>query len=401
MRGSRLQARELSLDGEDDTHVTEQHPPLQQPSDQPLQPHQPTPLSPPLAPPPLPADDAALSPLPSQPPPTASSFTAPPPPPPPSAPSPRPGPPPLASSASSSSSACEVFEIEDFSTATAWERLVVQLELRCVEWGIDRGRLGRGGRQQQRCELLHLDRSYQLRWTYHSAAPVGQPAEPALFLPSKGEGQEIESQMDGEEEEGADALLCGWLGVRSFLLLCPSSASRKVSRHEASLLLSALSVAAAAAQCAVPLLVSVGERWKKEYWGITTAQSTTHTHTHAQHAHTARPCFCTGPTSSGRSLLSPPPLTSSPVCGWCAQCVWLPLRRAHGCRRPSPHPPPRRPHRLLPSAASQLRAPPHTRTRHPSSLRCTRPSRSSLASPPFCCVSLCSVSAWSECRRAG
>ena len=144
-----------------------------------------------------------------------------------------------------------MFDIEDFSLATPYERFVRSLEERCREWGLDRGGLGR--RSFESCELLYAERSFQLR--AHSAQPGCAAPEPPLYLPGRG----------GEEEADQEGLST-WLGLHSFLLLAPSTA-RKVSRHEAGLLLSALTLAAAAAQVCLPLLVKVGEPRKRELWG--------------------------------------------------------------------------------------------------------------------------------------
>ena len=403
-KGSRLQARQLSMEGDDDADLTAAQPPPAA-VDDPLQPHhQHTSLSPPLTPLPSAADDGS-TPLP----PPSTAPPPPPPSPPPPAPSPPPRSPALPGSASSAVVVSEVFEIEDFSTATAWERFVGQVELRCVEWGIDRGRLGRG--RQQRCELLHSERSYTL--AYHSAAPAQQTPQAALFLPCKGEGEEVDGAAEdagdgrgGGAGEGAGdgvaALLSAWLGVRSYVLLSPSFVTRKVSRHEATTLLSALSLAATAAQCALPLLVTVGERWKMEYWGITTAQSAEH----PRHLLSAA-------LRAAYILLTPSvALLRCPLyClrRWCALgCAVRAASASTSARPPS----------FLPTSATSMVSSTsstsresHSRTTTPHSTHQQRPSalhshsaapaHHSNVHPSSAVVPFCSAFGWSECRRVG
>ena len=116
------------------------------------------------------------------------------------------------------------------------------------------------------CDLAYNDRSFRLR-LHCKAWGSTTPHHPALFLPTRGDakgtvGDGTGEGADGEAMEG----LYSWLGLQSFLVLSPS-APRKVSRHEAGLLLSALTIAAVQASCCVPLLVRVGEAGKREYWG--------------------------------------------------------------------------------------------------------------------------------------
>ena len=155
-----------------------------------------------------------------------------------------------------------VFEIFDFSTATAWERLIRGLEERLRQWGAQHSRTGSEG--VRTCELLYNDRSYRL-----TRSQAGDDRDASAFL--LGRAEAADEAGSGSEHEA----LAAWLGLRSFLVLAPST-RRKVSRNEAGLLLSALSLAAAAAQCALPTLVTVGERWKREYWGRSTAGGSVH-----------------------------------------------------------------------------------------------------------------------------
>ena len=175
-------------------------------------------------------------------------------------PSPVPSPSPSPSPSPVPPSSADVFEIEDWSCATSYERFIRSLEERCREWGLDRG--GNGRLSGESCELSFNERSFRLR--YFSSQPDRPATEAALYLPGRG----------GEEEEEQEGLWT-WLGLRSFLLLAPSAA-RKVSRHEAGLLLSALSLASAAAQCCFPLLVKVGEPRKRELWGRSSTGSRAH-----------------------------------------------------------------------------------------------------------------------------
>ena len=176
--------------------------------------------------------------------------------------------------------ALPVFEIDDFSLATGWERLVRQLEGRLLAWALDRERLPAAGLRVS-CELLHRDRSFTL--TAQTAATHSEPqsasssgplscppaaVSPSLYLPSRSDAVRSSSSSLSVDPSR-------WLGLRSFLLLSPST-SRRVSRNDAASLLSALSVAAAACQCLLPLLVTVGHSRRGELWGRTVTGSDGH-----------------------------------------------------------------------------------------------------------------------------
>lgn len=64
--------------------------------------------------------------------------------------------------------------------------------------------------------------------------------------------------------------LCSWFGVSTFVLLSVNAPyDAQCSKSDATLYLSALSLAANYAQCSIPLFVPVGERSKKQYHGRT------------------------------------------------------------------------------------------------------------------------------------
>ena len=189
------------------------------------------------------ADDSAASSL------LSPSFAAP--------SSPAPSPP----------ASADVFEIEDFSMATGWERLIRQVEERMVQWQISHGRAGHGrtqaggdektserhqmaGDEERRCELQYNSKTYRLTCrlsasSSHLPTKPTKPFSPASLPP-----------------------LSLYLGLASYLLISPSP-PRRVSRNESALLLSTLTLAGSAVACSLPLLAPFGLPQQQQYQGRT------------------------------------------------------------------------------------------------------------------------------------
>ena len=185
------------------------------------------------------------------------------------APSPSPLPQPVTS---------DVFEIEDFSMATGWERLIRQVEERMVEWRIDHGKMGRkrtvAGRDEKeindeaavdgerRCELHYNSKTYLLTCrlpTTAASSASSSATDASLYLPTRPATPFVPATLPPFS-------LC--LGLPSYLLLTPCP-PRRVSRNESALLLSTLTLAASAVACPLPLLAPFGLPHQHQYQGRT------------------------------------------------------------------------------------------------------------------------------------
>ena len=170
----------------------------------------------------------------------------------------------------------DVFEIEDFSMATAWERLIRQVEERMVEWRVDHGKMGRkravggGGEEkkeqeaaedgERRCELHYNSRTFTLRCRLPTTA-AGATADTSSYsyLPTAPTTPFSPASLPS---------LSLYLGLPSYLLLSPSP-PRRVSRNESALLLSTLTLAASAVSCSLPLLAPFGAPHQHQFQGRT------------------------------------------------------------------------------------------------------------------------------------
>ena len=159
----------------------------------------------------------------------------------------------------------DVFEIEDFSMATGWERLIRQVEERMVEWRVDHGKMGRrktgvddsreerkrNEEQQEeavtdnemRCELHYSSKTYSLTCRLAATATDSN----AAYLPTAPSKPFSPASLPP---------LSLYLGLPSYLILAPFP-PRRVSRNESALLLSTLTLAASAVACPVAAVGAV------------------------------------------------------------------------------------------------------------------------------------------------
>jgi Rab3 GTPase-activating protein catalytic subunit len=185
----------------------------------------------------------------------------------------------VAPTTSSLSAAAEVSTWTDFSVASPLERFAAQIESHMRKWHLDKAdgandssSLAASGVEQS-TELSLNGRAYSLMFLWRAVTParsglaVNVAAVPSHFSASMRAMADCSLDFPSEAHN-----LQRWFGVDRFVLLCPR-ADTVVDTSESTLLLSALSIAADACRCHVPVFVPLGDVWRGIYLGYECAES--------------------------------------------------------------------------------------------------------------------------------
>ncbi len=218
-----------------------------------------------------------------------------------------------------------MFEIEDFTCATPWERLIASVEDKFREWGVGAARnhhhstgtnanskhfknAGPGtikslkpprvtaASSNRQCTISYQNRDFSLEYfwipidspnappaaansgTGSAGGSSGTPATTSSGTSTAVTGPSTLSHDEKEKLSLAASIsrltdhtlpahhIAKWFGCSRFIRLMPA-ADRNVSNDEALELLSSLAIASSNVSCTVPLFVSVHDTWKHVYLG--------------------------------------------------------------------------------------------------------------------------------------
>jgi len=183
----------------------------------------------------------------------------------------------------------DVFEIIDYTLASAWEKFIAQIETVFRQWHLDEESYGKTlpeplvpNNNTLREAITYEGQSHQL--IYHFM-PLKEKREREKMRRTMESGRRRTREEDREDvwrtwfPEEMKAIMNAandfpfrahhlqrWFGLREFLILAPLS-DKGCSESEAALLLSALSIVINETKCPLPVFVPIGERWRGQYIG--------------------------------------------------------------------------------------------------------------------------------------
>eukprot|EP01083_Nonionella_stella_P075106 203968_1 len=194
---------------------------------------------------------------------------------------------------SPASSTDDVFEIEDFTTATEWESFISAIENQLHAWNLadnplestsyehnptvtkaNGSTVASGGSQSheamQYTGVTHGPDKYILEWHYleDSECEDGQNVPEERILPGQEyfltAMRELVSRRRFHTFDGHD--LRKWFGLSAFIVLRPHD-NRFLTDSESRMMLSSLVIAADNANCSQPVFVPVGDYWRSHHFG--------------------------------------------------------------------------------------------------------------------------------------
>jgi len=134
----------------------------------------------------------------------------------------------------------EVFDIEDFTCASPWEKLVAAIEERVCSLGVDKGQLGHIGPVKK----LDVNAS-------------GKACRVELYCCEEDKNGPGDHTVEGED-------ITKWFNLRRFLILRPYE---NISKSDAITLLSSMSLATFSSECVLPVFVQTRDGWKILVYG--------------------------------------------------------------------------------------------------------------------------------------
>ncbi|KAM4525060.1 rab3 GTPase-activating protein catalytic subunit isoform 1-T1 [Odontesthes bonariensis] len=170
----------------------------------------------------------------------------------------------------------EVFEINDFTTASEWERFVSRVEEVLNDWKLTENSVGKQSPEKGE----------------YTSGTWGEESKDITFADFKFYITHYflkqDCKDDGKDRREEDALplamqdllymnndfpprahcLVRWYGIREFVVISPgTNCEAIISESKCSLLLSSISISLASSGCQVPMFVQIQQKWRRIYAG--------------------------------------------------------------------------------------------------------------------------------------
>eukprot|EP00742_Colponemidia_sp_Colp-10_P007138 GILJ01007667.1.p1 GENE.GILJ01007667.1~~GILJ01007667.1.p1 ORF type:complete len:952 (+),score=125.42 GILJ01007667.1:38-2893(+) len=159
-----------------------------------------------------------------------------------------------------------VYEINDYTTATSWEKFVAAIEECLRVWNLQHGTASPPSSTEDCYKMLSLGKKeYKLSYHFSSSSGVNRSEEFGHFPEAMSDLMDVTQDFPTRAPK-----LQRWFGVCRFLLLTPVTVSgreREVDISEASLMLSSLNLALSHSGCALPAFVPVYSRTRGTFLG--------------------------------------------------------------------------------------------------------------------------------------
>eukprot|EP00743_Colponemidia_sp_Colp-15_P010108 GILK01011101.1.p1 GENE.GILK01011101.1~~GILK01011101.1.p1 ORF type:complete len:958 (-),score=137.87 GILK01011101.1:61-2934(-) len=159
-----------------------------------------------------------------------------------------------------------VYEINDYTTATSWEKFVATIEECLRVWNLQHGTASPPSSTEDFYKKLSLGKKeYKLSYHFSSSSGVNRSEEFGHFPEAMSDLMDVTQDFPTRAPK-----LQRWFGVCRFLLLTPVTVSgreREVDISEASLMLSSLNLALSHSGCALPAFVPVHSRARGTFLG--------------------------------------------------------------------------------------------------------------------------------------
>uniref|UniRef100_H2YME1 Rab3 GTPase-activating protein catalytic subunit n=1 Tax=Ciona savignyi TaxID=51511 RepID=H2YME1_CIOSA len=179
----------------------------------------------------------------------------------------------------------EVFEINDFTNATDWERFSAKIEEIIGVWHLNSyakitplcvitDEMKNGTWETRTAEICFTDVPFTL--TFYKLKER-ETEHDDLYQEENEDGVQFPSYFDDMMNPNTDFpsrahCLARWYGLRSFLVLSPSSGNESIlSESKCNLLQSSTSVALNNSSCDIPFFIQILEGWRRVFSGHATA----------------------------------------------------------------------------------------------------------------------------------